>query len=158
MISIALDLQNMEKLRMFFATAPDRTSKELTRARNQSAVTVERAAKQEAPIDQGILRSSIRSTFQQFGVIVEPHSKYALAVHEGSKPHWPPIKQFTGRDEALDKWVRRHGMDESAVFPIALSISQKGTKPNPFMQRAAESSEEKVIGYFDAAIDRLLAF
>lgn len=54
--------------------------------------------------------------------------KYAAAVHEGSRPHFPPVGP-------LKEWAVRHGMPESAGYAIAVKISREGTQPIKYLER-----------------------
>jgi len=53
---------------------------------------------------------------------------YPLFVHEGTRPHFPPI-------DAIAPWANRHGIPP---FALAMSIAQKGTKANPWLERTIE--------------------
>lgn len=126
---------------------------ELRRTLQRSAIIVQRFARQEAPVDRGQLRNSIQIRQLLHSVVITPRAKYALPVHEGSRPHFPPIKALTGKEESLDLWARRRGINP---FLLARSIARKGTKPNPFMERAADKATPQVQAEFDALVARLV--
>jgi hypothetical protein len=153
MARLEIEVRNLDRIREYFQKSPVTVTIELTKAIRGSAVLVERYGKQEAPVDRGELRSSIRPRFMHLAVAIGPHAKYAVPVHEGSKPHWPPIKAFTGKEESLDLWARRHGV---SAFAVARSIARKGTKPNPFMERAAVLAKPGVLKLFDKAADKII--
>lgn len=75
--------------------------------------------------------------------VVRPGVHYAVFVHEGTRPHWPPLAP-------LEVWVRRklHIKGETAVTGVAkqiqYKISQKGTNAFPFF-RIAEKRHGKDI-------------
>lgn len=54
---------------------------------------------------------------------------YAPYVEFGTRPHFPPL-------EPIREWCRSRGIDESAAFPIARSISEFGTFERPFLYPA----------------------
>lgn len=91
---------------------------------------VQTRAKQLCPVDEGRLRSSIqigfgsdsRGRFVKIGTDVD----YAIYVHEGTRPHFPPVL-------ALGGWANRHGIN---AFLVARAISRHGTRPHPFLRDA----------------------
>lgn len=109
---------------------------------NEFAINVQAAAKQnitKAPaVDTGRLRASIKiETYSDgFAKRVGSDVKYAGAVENGSRPHFPPI-------QPIKEWCRRHGLPESAAYAIALKISRKGTAAKPFLVPAYEQERPK---------------
>lgn len=85
-------------------------------------------AKQAAPVDEGRLRAAIheRLVRDPTGLAVEVTSdvEYAAAVHNGSRPHFPPVIALSG-------WTKRHG--GGSAFVVARAISKRGTKGRPFL-------------------------
>lgn len=85
----------------------------------------------EMPVDEGRLRSSLwaRADPLPDGSGVRGRAgtdvRYAAAVHNGSRPHWPPIVAIAG-------WVHRKRIAASP-FVIARAISRRGTKAHPFL-------------------------
>jgi hypothetical protein len=152
---IVVQLQSLDDVIAAFRRAPALVIGELNQAIHVSALVVQRMARKEAPADRGILRNSIKISFRPLSATVAPSgasAKYAVPVHEGSKPHFPPIKALTGKEEALDLWARRHGIP---AWAVARSIARKGTKANPFMQRAAEAAEGDIVAAFDVAVGNI---
>lgn len=99
------------------------------------AGTIRKKAQGYAPRDTGDLRKSIRvegpKRFRRLrGVAVVVRSPYGLFVHEGTRPHMPPV-------DALRGWASRKGMSPWAV---AKGIAAKGTKAQPFLKRAADET------------------
>jgi len=97
---------------------------------------VEGASKKETPVDTGMLRGSIQTKVRTLQAIVEPRKKYAIFVHEGTRPHWPPIG-------AIEGWARRHGIEP---FLVARAIARHGTKARPFMREGLEVARHKILG------------
>lgn len=92
---------------------------------------IEAEAKRIVAVDTGELRRSIgvespTNRKRRIG----PAAPHGLWVEKGTRPHWPP-------PGALSGWARRHGVDEGA---IRRSIGKRGTKAQPFMAPAAETS------------------
>ena len=107
---------------------------------NRVAGTIQRKAQGYAPKDTGALRRSIRIDRRfakaktaggvRSGIAVVVRSPYGLFVHEGTKPHMPPVSALRG-------WASRKGMSPWAV---AYGIKRKGTKAQPFLKRAADET------------------
>ena len=57
-----------------------------------------------------------------------PSASYALYVHEGTRPHFPPV-------DALKPWAKKFLGDESAAFAVARKIARVGTKATKFLER-----------------------
>lgn len=75
----------------------------------------------------GHLRQGIALDIREMGNDVEgqvgfqgPGARYAEAVEEGSRPHWPPIAP-------LKLWAARVLGDSSAAYPVAAKIAKYGT-------------------------------
>ncbi len=75
-------------------------------------------------------------------------SPWAAYVHEGTRPHWPP-------KGVLVRWIQiklSKTLEEAMKldFVIRRKIARFGTKPNPFLLRAAD----KVIPFIDGIFRR----
>lgn len=62
---------------------------------------------------------------------------YALFVHTGTRPHTPPF-------EPIQVWARRKLGDESAAGAVWQKIREKGTDPNPYIDRSMENAIDRV--------------
>lgn len=117
-------------------------------AMSRAVLTVEAAAKREAPVRTGNLRRTITSRVEQGGNrgVVGTNAVYARPVHEGSRPH--TIRAT--RAKALF-W-------KGASHPVRV-VKHPGNKPNRFMVRAAESSrssvERELAGHFNGVLGRI---
>ncbi len=75
-------------------------------------------------------------------IVITYDAPYAQAVNDGTKPHGVDPK-------VLEGWVRRKINPGSEVevrkiaFLISRKIKERGTKPNPFMDKAIELAEIK---------------
>lgn len=105
---------------------------------NIHALNIQAQAKRnitDAPaVDTGRLRASVKiDTFSDgFARRVGTDLQYGKYVEFGTGPHFPPL-------DPIREWARRHGMDESAAYPIALAISRRGTPAKPWLFPAFES-------------------
>lgn len=122
----------------------------LTDAMEKSVFRLQDQAKRNTPVDTGRLRSSIDVTVnwdrEMLVGEVQPHTDYALYVHEGTDPHWPPV-------QALEGWARRHGMD---AYVVALAIARRGTKAQPYLRQALETERDNVIVIFERAVRNVI--
>lgn len=112
----------------------------------QSAFEVEKEAKLFTPVDTGRLRATIATSLgvADLGLtsIVSTNVNYALAVHEGSKPHAAPYAP-------IKAWAKRHGVPAGAVW---WSIKTKSRKGRPFMKQGAEKAKEAIERYYGKAL------
>lgn len=75
-------------------------------------------------------------------IVILYDAPYASALNDGTKPHFVNPKQLEG-------WVRRKinpGSEvevRSIAFLISRKIKERGTKPNPFMDKAIELAKIK---------------
>lgn len=122
---------NIPKVKLAFDQAPQDTVRQVANAIKLIAVRIERTAKPKVPVDTGELRGDVRvREVRELSAKVGTTKKYAVYVHEGTKPHYPPISALTG-------WARRHGV---SPYVVARGIAKKGTKANPFMRDALEET------------------
>lgn len=148
MSNITVEIKNIEEVRDYFNKRPVKVVKELNTALTRSAIIIQRMARQESPTDLGRLRNSIAIENRMgFTTAISPKANYAAAVHEGSRPHWPPLSSLEG-------WARRHGF--ASAYPLARAIAKRGTKPNRYMDRTADQGQGDVQREFDKAVDRIL--
>lgn len=91
---------------------------------------VQARARRLCPVDEGRLRSSIQVGFGNDSrghfVKVGTDVSYAIYVHEGTRPHWPPVL-------ALGGWAQRHNI---AAFLVARAVARHGTRAHPFLRDA----------------------
>lgn len=105
---------------------------------NRWAIATEREAKANSPVWRGHLRRSLTHdvdagalpTSARVGTNVE----YAQWVHDGTRPHWPPIA-------AITPWAISKGL---SPYLVARSIARKGTKSNPYLQNAFDTTEKRI--------------
>ena len=78
-------------------------------------------------------------------ISLNPSVKYAVFVHEGSKPH-----DIVARNKQVLRFVSRGNM----VF--TKRVHHPGTSPDPFLYAAAEREMPKIQSRFEGAIEALL--
>jgi hypothetical protein len=113
-------------------------------------------ARARTPVNTGLLRASITTRVTQGSdashlvrgeVFTGAQAPYALAVEEGSRPHWPPRAP-------LELWAQRVLGDRRRWFVIARAISRRGTRARSFMREALAVVRPRVRSTLQAAIDR----
>jgi hypothetical protein len=86
----------------------------------RSALAIEARAKEMAPVDTGIMRSSINTILdlENNRAIVECIAPHAIWMEYGRPPgKMPPV-------EALEPWAKRHGF--KSAWPLAMAIKKRG--------------------------------
>ena len=167
MFAVKINMRGAAEILKMIPAVADFTSEDFVA---RAALFIHRRARQLVPVDTGRLKSDIRMITNLRGIAstasVFTELPYAPYVEEGTKPHFPPPL-------ALEGWVRRHGLgakfagrktstanlDRQAAFVIARSIAKKGTKPQPFMEPAADELEadsgKRLVESFNRAKARL---
>lgn len=139
-ISVSIDTQ---RVRDAFARAPQVMERNIDVKLSRGAEEVARTAKGNAPKAFSNLVNSIRAhRVASLHYQVAEGMNYGRAVEEGTQPHFP-------NPDALRPWVERvlgvrgkEAMDKA--WMIARAISRRGTRAQPYMQPAAESSRSRL--------------
>lgn len=120
----------------------------------------EHKAKIDALVDTGTMRKGIHHTiverWKQITIDVLGNTFYTAYVHEGTKPHFPPVQKIA-------QWVARKGVGsgkfaknksykelseskeiQRIAWAIAISISKKGTKGIKFFNIAWKQAQSQV--------------
>jgi len=97
---------------------------------NKSTLIIEARAKEMAPVDLGIMRSSIYSTIEGEKANVSVLAPYAIYMEYGRPPgKYPPL-------EAIEGWAKRHHISPWAVMKkIKEKGIEVGTIKSPFLTR-----------------------
>lgn len=118
-------------------------------ALTQSAKRIQSKAINNAPEATGNLKGNISLVNKRYSaeVIARPH--YAIFVEKGTRPHFPPI-------DVMEKYGLLRFGKAGLGFVIARKISRTGTKANPFMKKAFDSSIREIENIFNQAGNTLL--
>lgn len=145
-----VEIKGLDELLSALKRAPEITAKHLNTAIKRTLTIYERESKKNTPIDTGNLRNNVENKFGNLQGYLMFRAKYAAAVHEGTKPHWPP-------KNILEVWARRHGAKnpKSAAFLIGRKIARKGTSARPFLRNAVERLENEKNKNFHQALDNI---
>lgn len=149
-MELKVKLQNGAQVQRLYSAMPSVMRDSLTEATDKSIRQIQRNAMREAPVNKqsggGNLRQSIKA--RMTGVLsgeVEVGAKYAVFVHEGTRPHQIVVKN----KRVLAN--RRTGQ----IF--GRKVMHRGTKANPFLDRAVQESEPNVNNFFNQAIKKALS-
>lgn len=110
----------------------DAVTPELAAATLKCATVLVAAGKREAPVQTGRLRRSI--SYQAGGqgrYVVAPAVPYAVAVHEGTRPH-----EIRPKNKRALFW-------KGAAHPLRV-VHHPGTRANAFMTRALANSRPQL--------------
>lgn len=145
MVNLTVNLIWVEEIARKFGTAPIRETLEI--AIKKSMFYTQAEAIKETPVDQWWLRNAYDTEYSNLKGRLFNKKVYAWWVHDGTRPHFPPIS-------SIEWWARRKGISPWAV---ARSISKRGTKANPFMDRTVEKVKSGVDKIFDQEIQTLIS-
>ena len=127
-------------------------AKEIDAITEGAAMEIQLSAVQRAPVNQGDLKLSIynnRIKESHYEVVVG--SSYGPFVEFGTGPQVQVpaafsqmALKFKGGNggsfedglESIKDWCRKKGIEESAAYPIFMSILKKGMRPQPFLYPA----------------------
>lgn len=141
---IKVEIKGLNKLVNFAEQYPAISEKYINLAINRSLLRIWGAEKLEAPFGvSGVLRDNWQVKVGRFEGALVAGAPYAVFVEEGTKPHMPPI-------EAIEPWAKKKGISPWAV---AISISKKGTKANPFLQRSVDEVKGDIQTEFENALN-----
>ncbi|HUS89825.1 MAG TPA: HK97-gp10 family putative phage morphogenesis protein [Desulfosporosinus sp.] len=123
----------------------------------QNAKELAATAKSNAPVNDGLLRSSIRvdeesdrNTFYSF--VVEANAGHAAYMEFGTGrkvqvpaelqslaseiQNAPSGRSFEEGLNAIKDWAKKKGLSEDDAYPIFMSILRNGVTPHPFLYPA----------------------
>lgn len=140
-----IKIENLAELRRQFEKSPKTVGNELETATKNAGKIILAIEKEQVPVKTATLKRSITMDYRPISVSIYPTVKYALYVHEGTKPHTiVPNRKKVLRFKIGGKWV------------YAKRVSHPGTKANKFVERKVFLSEGKVNGQFDKALDNII--
>lgn len=145
-ISYEFRIKNIDEAKEAFSGMEEKFKSNIKNALDKSINVVWGTATKITPVDTGHLRGKLRKKVYNDRAVIGTNVKYAIYVHEGTRPHWPPI-------EAITPWAKRHGIEP---FLVARSIAKHGTRAQPFIKEAINNSQNKIEGFFEQAVNKTL--
>jgi phage gpG-like protein len=133
--------------------APQEFERAAREGLEKSVTDIQSSAKRNAPVDTGLLRSSIgkevRTTFGQIRGVVGTNVEYAPHMEYGTRhTRMPP-------PGALDVWAQRHGIPNGFLVARAI-LRQGGLKARRYMGRAFDAHKAEVLPNLETAFARAL--
>lgn len=145
-LQISIEVQGLDQLVAQFSRSPDIVAKHTAKALMEAAIFTQGKIRDETPVFEDRLRNSIMfARLGAFSVRVYTNVKYAVYVHEGTRPHAAPM-------EPIKRWADKKGIPAGAVW---WQIFHHGTKANPFFKRGASKAEPGINRIFDKTLDRV---
>lgn len=137
-----IKIKGLDQLQSWVKQYPQIVHKHLKIAVGRAALELIDIAKQEAPKDTKLLKKSLRASFFSggLGASIGTDVKYALFVHEGTKPHTirPTRKKVLANRKT------------NQVF--GKLVKHPGTKANPFFERTLNEGQDEVNTIFQKAL------
>lgn len=146
----------LKRLKALDKELPDKIDKVVQANGSEMAQTARRLA----PRDVGQIRQSIRkrkvremeaavtagarhSAYMEFGTGGKFYAPEELQ-QQAAAARSLPKGTFAEGLKSIKGWARRQGIEESAAFPIFMSILKNGLKPQPFMYPALKLQEPQL--------------
>jgi len=146
-MEIRIEIKNLDKVRAALLKSPEIVAKHVNIAIHQALdIDLWNAKQETTPVDTSNLIGTWEKKFSNLRGEMGPRSKYALPVHEGSRPHWTSVKNLKG-------WANRHGWNP---YLLQRHIAKKGTKANPFLKNAIDIAQPSINKRFDTALSNSL--
>lgn len=122
---------------------------------------------QDVPVDKGMLKNSINTQVTELKGVVEVMSEYAPYIEFGTGTkvdvgnYADYANEFKGRnhgsmaefEQSLRDWIKSKGIEESALYPIMMSILRLGIAPQPFLFPNFEVETNKMLDRLKKKID-----
>lgn len=107
-----------------------------------------------APVDTGELRESIKSVVESVGqamfkIKIGSDVDQASPIEFGTDPFFPPPNELRG-------WARRKLGDADLAFPVAKSISETGISEQPYLRPAFKNNVERIVDRIEEALSKSL--
>jgi HK97 gp10 family phage protein len=110
-------------------------------------------ASKNTPKWRGELRKAMSYKTEGFQGVVANRLEYAEGVHEGTEPHWVPMKVWKDDNSSFSKWATEHGIPP---FLLARSIAAKGTKGQPWFKETVKDHQKRVWEIFEEEINKTM--
>jgi len=126
----------------------------MVNAMKKAAGLVLRESRKNAPVNRGLLRSSlameVRATAREVQGVVGSPVKYAPHMEYGTKPFTPPL-------QPLVRWVElkfgKRGQDAILVAKgVQRKIARRGLKPRRYLRSAVEDNKSKLIDILEQGV------
>lgn len=96
-IAVSIDATKFNK---YLQDSPANFARAINNTISKAALSVEREAKIDSPVDTGRLRSTISTVLIPLQATIQPHVNYAIFVHEGTRFMQSRPFMYTGAERA----------------------------------------------------------
>lgn len=157
-------VKGVNKIKQMFKNRGKEINRDADALVKKTALIGVSVAKQKAPAAFGKLRQGINFKTSHLKAEVFSQAEYSVYVEFGTgrKVHIPsytpaPLKKaaalmrnrkggsFDDFLIRLSRWARLKGIPQEAVYPMAISILEKGVEPQPFMRPAYIASRKALL-------------
>ena len=148
MLEIKMKVEGLEEIKEGVRKFPVQGLNEIGNALKKSVLQVQNEAMKRAPVNKsfggGNLRQSIKTRFGRLWGEVYSGAKYAVYVHEGTRPHVI---------EVVNKKVLANS--RTGQF-FGRKVNHPGTLANPFLLKAVQACKDKIQDNFTKAFQNIL--
>jgi len=140
---VTMTIKGLDKFISNLDNIDGKVKSRLQEAVNEAALFATDEIKAVTPVAKRQLVRSIRPEFGVLRAVISPNTKYAIFVHEGTRPHIiMPLKK-----QAL-YW-------KGALHPVR-RVLHPGTKAQPFLETGMTNAKEGVIQIFEKKLNQIL--
>lgn len=136
----------------------DMTGDPMKAAMGKATLVVLRPARQNAPVDRGILRASITPEVvvrdKVVTGIVGSNKTWALFQELGTRPFWPPWQPLY--EWALRKTKGNRARAGALATGARIAISRRGIKAKRYLERALNDSADRIFQILGGAVSRIV--
>ena len=144
-------IENLNEIREVFRMYPIVANQEISKGLLRSGKLIVGTEKRQVPIGvTNHLRQSIGMRLTANSVMIVPKKKYAISVHEGTRPHYVSV---SNPRSPLRLWAIKKGINP---YALQKSIMRKGTKANPFVDRTVNMTNKKVRKIFVGVLEKII--
>lgn len=148
MIEIKAKVEGLDRIKDGIRRFPVQGMAEIITALKKSVLQIQSESMKRAPVNKsfggGNLRQSIKTRFGKLWGEVFSTAKYAVYVHEGTRPH-------------LIQVVKKRVLANTRTGQIfGKRVNHPGTLANPFFLKAVEACKEKIQDNFNLAFKKII--
>lgn len=150
--SVTINVKEIQQLAKQF---PDAVQNRMQRIYNDGSIIVASQITKNAAVGvTGNLNRNVQRTVTKNGARIVPKEKYHSVIENGRRAggKMPPYK-----DPLFVKWVETKLGSDASPFLVARSIAKKGTKAQPFIVPAYNTTKPIVHKYADNEIKNMVA-
>jgi hypothetical protein len=140
-----IKIENLRELQANFKKFPQIADKELQTATKEAGKRILQTEKEEVPVKTATLKRSITFDYRPIQASIFPTVKYALPLHDGSKPHTiVPSKKRVLAFKSGGKMI------------FTRKVKHPGYKGNRFVERTVKKTSGKVNDLFSKCLDNII--